>query len=138
MLGNRFVQEDFRGKFQGMAFHGIGTTGYDRARKQYFSTWIDSMGTGMMLSAGAIEEGGKRIVFKGTYADPVTGKEQHTRQVLTFEGKDKHLFEMFEEREGKEVKSMELVYSRQARKVKEPKEPAGEKEAKGEKEDEDK
>jgi hypothetical protein len=35
-----------------MPFEGISTLGYDNAKKTFFSTWIDNMGTGMMVMEG--------------------------------------------------------------------------------------
>jgi hypothetical protein len=35
----------------GMPFEGLGYTGYDNVKKQYFGTWIDSMSTGIMTSS---------------------------------------------------------------------------------------
>src|SRR5438874_2282495 len=50
IMGGRYIQEKFSGNFMGQPFTGMGITGYDNAKKQYFGTWIDSMGTGLMLS----------------------------------------------------------------------------------------
>ncbi len=32
----------------GMPFEGMGIDGYDNLAKQYVSTWVDNMGTGIM------------------------------------------------------------------------------------------
>src|SRR6266498_4296234 len=52
VLGGRWVQETFNGMFMGMPFSGIGYTGYDNIKKQYVGTWMDTMSTSVMTSAG--------------------------------------------------------------------------------------
>src|SRR5215213_2959322 len=48
ILDGRYVQTVWKGNFMGMPFEGRGTNGYDNLSKQYVSTWIDNMGTGIM------------------------------------------------------------------------------------------
>ena len=52
VLGGRYIEQTFTGSFMGMPFQGIGYTGYDNAKKQYFGTWMDNMSTGVMTSTG--------------------------------------------------------------------------------------
>ncbi|HZO86608.1 MAG TPA: DUF1579 family protein, partial [Verrucomicrobiae bacterium] len=35
IMGNRFVQQDFKGEFMGKPFRGMGVTGYDNMKKSY-------------------------------------------------------------------------------------------------------
>ena len=51
VLGGRWVQENFTGKFMNMPFTGIGYTGYDNIKKQYTGTWMDNMSTATMVSS---------------------------------------------------------------------------------------
>ncbi|MDB5210043.1 MAG: hypothetical protein JWQ30_870, partial [Sediminibacterium sp.] len=46
IMGGRYQQMAFKGDMMGQPFEGLGTTGYDNARKVWTSTWIDNMGTG--------------------------------------------------------------------------------------------
>lgn len=113
ILGGRYVEQRFTGTAMGQPFEGIGYTGYDNIKKQYFGTWMDSMSTGIMLTTGAAEEGGKQWKFKGTMDDPVSGKSLPVEEKVTIVDNDKHVFEMWSPgRDGKMYKSMEIVYTR--------------------------
>ena len=48
VMGGRYLEQRFNGNFMGMPFEGIGYTGYDNVKKQYWGTWMDNMSTGMM------------------------------------------------------------------------------------------
>ena len=47
MLGGRVMAERMEAKMAGQPFSGLGMTGYDNTSGQYWSTWSDSMGTGI-------------------------------------------------------------------------------------------
>lgn len=100
----------------GPAFEGLGMFGYDNFTKDYFSTWMDSMGTGIMILRGTCDADGKTFKFAGTCPDPMTGeKEKKCREVVTMLEKDKHNFEMYTTGpDGKEFKCMEIHYTRAA------------------------
>ncbi len=113
ILGNRYVEERFSGNFMGMPFNGIGYTGYDNVKKQYWSTWIDNMSTGVMTSAGATSDNGKSWKFTGTMADPMSGKDMVAESRLTIADADHHTMEMWGPGpDGKMFKMMEIAYSR--------------------------
>src|SRR5204862_4453368 len=95
IMGGRYVQEKFSGNFMGQPFTGMGITGYDNAKKQYFGTWIDSMGTGLMLSNGNTTDGGKTWNFKTVGTDPMTGKDMPGEMKLTVTDHDHHTMEMW-------------------------------------------
>src|SRR5262249_28225517 len=52
IMGDRYLQEEVKGSFQGMPFSGMGITGYDNIKKKYVGAWVDNMGTGVMTSEG--------------------------------------------------------------------------------------
>jgi hypothetical protein len=112
LLGDRFVQTTVTSSFMGKPFNGIGTTGYDKAKKKFVGTWIDSMSTGFMHSEGTPDASGKVITTQAVATDPVTGKESRMRIVEKWESDDKLVEEFFEKRGGKEAKTMEITYSR--------------------------
>jgi hypothetical protein len=110
-MGGRYVEERFKGEFFGMPFEGIGYSGYDNVKKQYWSTWMDNMSTGMMTSTGAHE--GKVWTYQGTMADPMTGKDTALTSKVTLTDADHHTMEMWGPApDGKNFKMMEIVYSR--------------------------
>jgi hypothetical protein len=111
VMGGRYVEERFKGDVFGMPFEGLGYTGYDNVKKQYWSTWMDSMSTSMMLSTGTND--GKAWAFQGTMADPLTGKDSHVRVKLTVHDADHHTMEMSGPGpDGKDFKMMEMAYTR--------------------------
>jgi hypothetical protein len=79
ILGGRVMVEKFNGSMMGQPFEGMGTTGFDNVSQKYWSTWMDSMSTGMMMSTGTCE--GSKCEFTGTYNDAMTGGQQTMRMV---------------------------------------------------------
>lgn len=113
LMDGRYIQETSEGTFNGMPFHGQGTFGYDNMQKKYVGTWIDNFGTGIMVSTGSSSDGGKTVNWSGTASDPMTGKVQTYRSVMTMLSQDQYRFEMFGPGpDGKEVKAMEMIYNR--------------------------
>ena len=55
ILGGRFIHSVWKGEFMGMPFEGHGTDGYDNVSKQYVSSWVDNMGTGILHSTGTCD-----------------------------------------------------------------------------------
>ena len=48
LMDGRFIQGEYTGTFGGMAFQGLGLTGYDNVAKHFTATWADNMGTAIM------------------------------------------------------------------------------------------
>ncbi len=113
MLGGRFISEEVKGTFMGMPMEGIGLTGYDNMKKAYIGTWIDSMGTGIIVTEGTSDDSGKTITWKGSYPDPISGGEVSRKMIHKIVDDNRRVMEMYENREGQEVKSLEVVYTRQ-------------------------
>ncbi len=83
MLDGRVMSEDFKGSMMGMPFTGHGMHGYDNVTGKHWSTWNDSMSTGLMVSEGTCDAKGA-CTFTGSWNDPITkGKTQlaHDHQV---------------------------------------------------------
>jgi hypothetical protein len=113
VLGGRWVQETFNGNFMGMPFSGIGYTGYDNIKKQYVGTWMDTMSTAVMQSAGTADASGKNFVFNSTVDDPMTGKPVATKSTVTVTDENHHTMEMWGPApDGKMFKMMEINYTR--------------------------
>ena len=112
IMGGRYVEQRFKGDMMGMTFEGIGYMGYDNVKKEYFGTWMDSMSTGMMTSVGT-GGSGNTMTFKGTFADPMTGKDVTCDEKMTIIDADHSTFEMWVPGpDGKMFKTMEIAYSR--------------------------
>jgi uncharacterized protein DUF1579 len=114
VLGGRWVIEEFEGELPGMGpFSGIGITGYDNVKKKYVNFWLDTMGTGAMISEGTADPSGKIVTYTGSFEDPVLGKTKTVRSVAKFDSDSRHTFEMFDTApDGKEFKSLDIVYTR--------------------------
>ena len=114
IFGGRYLESRFNGTFMNQPFDGIGHMGYDNVKKVYVSTWLDSMSTMIMTSTGKATAAGKTMTFDGECADPMTGKTQPFRNVVTIDGPNKHVMEMWgpDKKTKKDYKMMELVYTR--------------------------
>ena len=112
VLGNRYVQETVNGTFMGMPFQGIGITGYDNAKKQYFNTWFDNFGTGYMTSTGTAADA-KTMSFKTNTTNPMNGQDMPGESKLTIADADHHVMEMWGPGpDGKNFKMMQIDYTR--------------------------
>jgi hypothetical protein len=114
IMGGRYQQTEFKGEFMGMPFEGLGTLAYDNAKKVYITTWIDNMGTGLMVMEGTWNDKTKTINFAGTMVDPVSGKDTKATQRFQMLDDNTQLMEMFSPRpDGKGMfKTMELKLKR--------------------------
>jgi len=114
ILGGRYIETKFTGSFMGQPFNGIGYTGYDNAKKQYFGTWIDNMGTGLMtMTGGNSTDGGKTWVYASSSTDPMSGKDMQGQTKFIVSDKDHFTMEAWGPApDGKSFKMMEIAYSR--------------------------
>jgi hypothetical protein len=113
ILGGRYVQSVWKGNMMGQEFEGRGTDGYDNVSKQFVSSWVDNMGTGIMVSTGTCEDGGKKCTTIGSFSDPMTGGPSTMRSVITWVDDNTFKNEMYgKDPSGKEFKSMEIVAKR--------------------------
>ncbi|MEJ7738267.1 MAG: DUF1579 domain-containing protein [Chitinophagaceae bacterium] len=114
VLGGRYQQTTFKGDFMGMPFEGSSTTGYDNAKKMFFTTWMDNMSTSLMNMEGTWDEASKTINFKGKMLCPANGKECEMREVYKIVDDNTHVMEMYgpDMKTGKEYKSMEIKFVR--------------------------
>lgn len=116
ILGGRFMQHNFRGKFGGKNFQGMGITGYDNAQNKYVGTWIDNMGTGMMQVEGKYDEKSNKLIETGTMVSPIGPMK--FKMVSNYISNDKYTFTMSMVSPQGEKKMMEISYTRIARKGK--------------------
>lgn len=110
ILDGRYVQAVYKGTFQGMEFEGRATEGYDNIAKQYVSSWVDNMGTGIMQSTGkCMDEACKTMTMSGESMDPMSGQPLTMKSVTTYMDDGSFKMEMFMVAGGQETKMMELV-----------------------------
>jgi hypothetical protein len=116
IYGGRFLKSDVKGTWMNQPFEGVNTLGYDNGRGEYVSTWVDSMATGIMLTTGQYDAASKTLNLKGTCACPITGdKNMSMRTEWKVVDADHNTYTMYAtDKEGKETKGMEIVYTRAA------------------------
>ena len=120
LMGGRYFAMDVKGKMQmpgpdgkmkDMDFTGMSLEGYDNAKQKFVGAWIDSMGTGIMMTEGTYDAATKSLTSTGEFQMSPTMKMK-IREVLKITDKDHMTFEWYEDRGGKEVKTMEIAYTR--------------------------
>ena len=99
------------GKMTDMEFKGLSIDGYDNVKKKFVASWIDNMGTGIMLSEGDYDAASKTLTYR-TECEMMPGMKTKIREVIKLVDHDHHTFEFYEDRGGTEVKTMEINYTR--------------------------
>ena len=111
-LDGRVMVEKTRSTMMGQAFTGVGMHGYDNVSGKHWSTWNDSMSTGLMVSEGTCDDHGA-CAFTGSWNDPITKGKITARMTTRWTDKDTQIFEMFGPGpKGEEMKMMEITYNR--------------------------
>ncbi len=113
ILNGLFLQEDFQGAcpVTGGDFKGLGTYGYDNARKKWVSTWVDSSSSGVMTCEGKLEDG--TITWECKATDPVTSKTKKQRATLTISDAKTQTYKLYGTGEdGSEQLFVEVIYTR--------------------------
>ena len=120
VMDGRYLVSDHTGKMQmagpdgkmaDMEFKGMAVEGYDNAKKKYVASWIDNMGTGIMNLEGNYDPSTKTLTYFAEY-EPMPGVKMKIREVLIHKDNDHHTMEFFEDRGGKEVRTMQIDYTR--------------------------
>ena len=114
MVMNGLYQEgNLSGTMMGMPFNGKSIMAYDNAKKQFALTWIDNLGSGLMIMTGQYDAATKTMNLNGTQTDPTTGKDSKVRQEQKFIDDDNYVLTMYGDGpDGKEVKFMEATFKR--------------------------
>jgi hypothetical protein len=111
LLGGRVRAEEFTSSMMGMPFTGHGMMGYDNVTGKYWSTWNDSMSTGLMVTEGTCDAQGKACTFTGGWNDPVKKTQVKARMTTKWTTPTTEVFEMYGPgKDGKEMKMMEITY----------------------------
>ena len=113
VFGGRQLRMDFKGAWMGQPFDGLGFSGYDNVKGKYISSWMDSMSTGMFVAEGDYDAASRTYTYRGQMPDPMQpGSSVPIRNVVRVVDRDHHVFEMYESRDGKETKTMQIEYTR--------------------------
>lgn len=112
ILGGRYVKMVHKGIVWGMPWEGIGVSGYDNAKKVFFNSWMDNMGTGISVSEGTYDKETNTFTYYGTYFDPMKKVDVKYKNISKSEGDDVMIFEMYDMSGDTEFKTMEMTYTR--------------------------
>ena len=115
MLGEFWINSQYKSDLGGVPFEGHGQFGYDPVAKKFVGTWIDTMSPFLSTMEGAMDEAHKTLTVFSKGRDPQTGEENVSKMVTTYVDDNHKKFEMFGPVEGKEGhwwKMMEVNYTR--------------------------
>lgn len=114
IYGGRFLKQEFSGPWMGENFEGLGYTGYDNIKQEYVTTWMDSMGTGIMIVNGQYDAAAKTLNQAGANSCPLTGEtDRKGRSTWTVQDADHNTYTSYSVGpDGTEFKMMEINYTR--------------------------
>lgn len=120
IMDGRFVEMDVTGKMEmpgpdgkpkEMTFKGHAMEGYDNVKKKFVGTWMDNMGTAMMMSEGTYDSATKSFTYTSEM-EPVPGMKTSVREVLKVPDNSHMMLEWYENQGGQEKKTMEINYTK--------------------------
>lgn len=111
ILGGRVLRETFSGTAMGQPFEGVAHVGYDNVTGTWWNAWTDNMTTGLSTGEGECADDHSQCTWTLTGSDPMTGGTSSFRIEIEY-GDDQETHSFYEERDGEEVKTMEMVYTR--------------------------
>jgi hypothetical protein len=111
-LDGRVLVEEVDCTMMGAPMTGHGMTGYDNVSGKYWSTWNDSMSTGIMVSQGTCDAK-HNCTFTGTWNDPIKKGPKKARMTSRWTDPTTEVWEMYgPAKDGKEMKMMEITYTK--------------------------
>ncbi|MEE8525903.1 MAG: DUF1579 domain-containing protein [Thermoanaerobaculia bacterium] len=113
ILGGRYLQEESSGEAMGQPFHGRALTAFDNVSGEFAGTWIDNMGTGILISRGSRD--GDSLTLIGEMTDPMSQQQMKLRMVTRIVDEDHHVFDYYVTMPGiPELKQMVIEYTRKS------------------------
>jgi hypothetical protein len=111
-LDGRVLMEEVTSSMMGIPFTGQVMMGYDNVTGKYWSTWTDSMSTGLMVSEGTCDAQ-QVCSFTGSWNDPITKGPVTMRMTTRWTSPTTQVFEMYGPgKDGNEMKMMEMTYTK--------------------------
>jgi hypothetical protein len=99
------------GKMADVNFTGIATDGYDNVKKKFVNSWIDSMGTSILVAEGTYDAASKTFTYTSEM-EMMPGMKTKARQTVKVTDANHHTMEFFEDRGTGEAKVMEINVTR--------------------------
>lgn len=112
ILDSLYQVTEYTGTMMGQPFSGQGILAYDKAKKEFVNTWIDNMGSGVVIMRGTYDPSTKTLQLKGTQTDPVSGKDSNIREEIVFPDDNTQIMTMWGDMHGKEVKFLDGTFKR--------------------------
>ena len=112
ILGGRYLKSVRKGSMMGMPFEGWSLMGFDNISMEITAVWYDNGGTGTAIAKGTFDQATNTITLHGSAMDPMSKKEKPSRQTFMFIDKNNQLMEYFMIKGDKEIKIVEVSYSR--------------------------
>jgi hypothetical protein len=115
ILGDRFLQENFKGKIAGEDYVGLGIIGYDNGSRTFKTVWADSLNTAMTTSVGKYDPERNTFELESQVYDPLVSGVKSVYSTIKINSPDSYTFSMLDRSpEGREFKSLEMEYSRRS------------------------
>ena len=119
IMDGRYVTGEYSGSFKmpgadgkehNMNFKGMSLDAYDNVKQKFVSSWVDNMGTGIMVLDGTYDASSKSFTYAGDY-EMMPGMKSKVREVIKMTDKGMAM-EYYEDRGQGEAKTMEINYTR--------------------------
>ncbi len=112
-LDGRVLEERLQGTIMGQPYAGIGRAGFDNVTGRYWSTWTDTMTTGLLVMYGDYDELTSTYTYEGVSIDPLMG-EVPMRVEQVVESPDREIMRLSMQFPGQDMaEMMQVVYERQ-------------------------
>ena len=113
ILGDRFVETTYAGEVMDRPFEALKIEGFERASKEYVTTWRDNLGTYTMIFRGKCDSTCLTRTMTADFLDPVSSTRLRIKGVTTLTEDEGYSYESFVmAADGTEFKNMELVAER--------------------------
>lgn len=114
IYGGRYIVEKVKGDMMGEPFEGMAIMGYNNGTKEYFSFWVDNMGTGYMLENGTMNAEKNMLASKGESYCPIREKSCAMASKISIIDNNTRKMEMFapDMKTNNMYKCMEITYTR--------------------------
>ena len=114
ILGGRVRVEEMTSTMMGTPYTGQAMCGYDNVSGKYWSLWMDSMSTGVMVNEGTCDAK-NACTFTGSWNDPIKKGPVKARMTSRWTSPTTEVFEMYAPgKDGKEMKMMEVTYTKKS------------------------
>ncbi len=110
LLGGRVLLSKFKGEMGGMPFEGVELSGYDKEKKQHWTIWCDSFGTGYIRMLGERNKDGNVALTSDEF--DCMGMKFVGRAVTKVVDADHHDFEFVSTSPGVPENKMTIRYAR--------------------------